>query len=220
MFSIKICGITNVTDALAAEEAGADAIGLNFYSRSLRVVDVGEAKVIADSISEHVTRVGVFVDQTPQQVNEIVLECGLDVVQLHGDQDNDFIADIDCEHVVRAIRWSGGEAMLSQQLTTVFTRVKAVLLDAQVGKQFGGTGTKIPWEETVDVNFLLPLILAGGLTPENVAEAITIVRPNGVDVAGGVESFPGKKDAEKIAAFVTAAKNAMATTSPKNTSLG
>ena len=110
--------------------------------------------------------------------------------------------------------------MMADQLSTMFCRVRTILLDSQVGKQFGGTGAAIPWSDTVDVTFALPLILAGGLNKDNVREAISTVRPNGVDVAGGVENFPGKKDPELMNQFVAEAKSAMAETTPKNRSLG
>ena len=219
MFQIKICGITSPNDARVAVEAGADAIGLNFYDKSPRHVTVAAAADIARSVPGDVTIVGVFVNATAERIAKITGEVGLDAVQLHGDEPPELIAELGEDfRIVRARRLSPrGLAEIAEDLNACAKRGSrrpdAVLLDANVTGQYGGTGSKLPWSNLTDYCRWLdptPMILAGGLRPENVAEAIGLVRPSGVDVASGVEDAPGVKSPEKMRLFIQAAREAFA----------
>lgn len=223
MFRIKICGITNSADAIAAVDAGADAIGLNFYSGSKRCVGFAEAKQIASTLSDRCLKVGVFVNQTAEQLNDIAETVGLDVAQLHGDQPPAYLLDVESHYPIVKVYRVGGAGFVRMKADLVmcekFGRVpEAVLVDADAPGEFGGTGKRLDWTSLADraelLNFdrAVPfrLLLAGGLTPENVAEAIRTVRPYGVDVASGVESAAGKKDPEKVKAFVAEARRGFA----------
>jgi len=205
---------------LAAVDAGADAIGLNFYEKSPRFVKPEMARKIAAEISSVATPVGLFVNHSAETIQSVCGEVGLHVVQLHGDEPPEFLGQLDHDRdydIVRARRVSEkGLKEISEDLQACSDLSgffpDAVLLDAESGGHYGGTGKTISWAGLADHHDQLgvPLILAGGLTPENVAEAIRIVRPHGVDVASGVESSPGVKDKEKMQAFVAAAKAAFA----------
>jgi phosphoribosylanthranilate isomerase len=223
MFRIKICGITNPEDACSAVDAGADAIGLNFYSGSKRCVGFLEAKNIASSVGKQCLRVGVFVNQTPEELNAIADSVSLDAVQLHGDQPPSYLLDIEKQYpIVRVYRVSdrGFIAMKTDlMLCAKFGREpEAVLIDAVAPGEYGGTGRRLDWSVLADRAELLNfdrsepvrLILSGGLTPENVAEAIRLVRPHGVDVASGVESSPGRKDPVRVHAFIAEARRGFA----------
>ncbi len=221
MFRIKICGIKTLTEARAAVDAGADAIGLNFYEKSPRYVSTDVTAGIAAGITEampgDVTVIGVFVNSPAERMNRIASSVGLHAFQLHGDEPPALLRELngDCL-VVRARRWSEqGLQDVADDLRACFElggrRADAVLLDAAVAGQFGGTGSTLPWATLKDYQQCLgetPLILAGGLNPENVFEAIDTVRPGGVDVASGVESSPGIKDHGKMRAFIEAARAA------------
>jgi phosphoribosylanthranilate isomerase len=219
VFRIKICGITKPEDALAAVEAGADAIGLNFYKKSARYIDPTKAKEIAQAISKTATPIGLFVNSTADEIKQICDIVGLHVIQLHGDEPPEFLGLINKDHdIIRARRVSGSvldkvEKDLQACSDLSDFTPDAVLLDAESPGQYGGTGESLVWEKLVDWPERLggtPMILAGGLTPENVAEAIRTVRPHGVDVASGVESSPGVKDREKMQKFTEQAKAAFA----------
>jgi phosphoribosylanthranilate isomerase len=228
MFSIKICGITNTNDALVAAEADADAVGLNFYEKSPRHVSVSQAREIVWSLGSRMRiRAGVFVNRSADSIQEIVTQVGLSAIQLHGDESPELVAQIAgtkcppdfCQpaRIIRARRMgTQGVAEITSDLDACCAagiRLDAVLLDAATPGRYGGTGTTVSWSGLADHRRWLqnvPLILAGGLTPENVAEAIRIVRPHGVDVASGVESSPGKKDHAKVRDFVVAAREAFA----------
>jgi phosphoribosylanthranilate isomerase len=214
VFRIKICGITTVEDALLAAEAGADAIGLNFYERSPRYVTAERAKEICAALPRGVAKVGVFVNSLPKGVVATAERLGLDAVQLHGDEGPDFLAALGQLPVIRAFRCKeatldGVRAFLN--LCEPAAHPVAILLDAHAPGGYGGTGQVLDWAAIRREQHKLgglPLILAGGLTPENIAEAIRIARPAAVDTASGVESAPGKKDSAKVRAFITAAKAA------------
>jgi phosphoribosylanthranilate isomerase len=236
MFRIKICGITNVDDATAAVEAGADAIGLNFYAKSVRHIDVAAARRITDALYDWagdrrdkpkwpdnlIYPVGVFVNHTADEVRQAFSEARLVVAQLHGDEPPSMVGELADVIVLRVQRWHGhGLAQVADDLAACREAASAagskmatpcgVLLDAAATGAYGGTGTALPWNEIASDREQLgdtPLILAGGLTPDNVAEAIRIVRPHAVDVASGVESAPGKKDPHKVRDFIQAAKAA------------
>jgi len=218
LFRIKICGITSVEDALAAVDAGTDAIGLNFYEKSCRYVKPEMAKEIAAEIMSDAIPVGLFVNHSAEEVKSICKKVGLQLVQLHGDEPPEFLGQINGGYdIVRARRISEkGLEEISEDLQACAelsgSCPDALLLDAAAPGQYGGTGKTISWSRIANHHdqIRIPLILAGGLTPENVAEAIRTVRPFGVDVASGVESSPGVKDHAKVQAFVAAAKSAFA----------
>lgn len=199
---VKICGITSVDDARAAVEAGADAIGLMFHEASPRNLSFTEATAISAALPPFVTRVGVFVNAEETFVREAIAFCHLDAVQFHGDESSEYCARFDT-NVIKAFRIRDAASLAN--LTSYETR--AWLLDSFVAGKAGGTGATFNWELAVQAKtHTTPIILAGGLTPENVAEAVAKVRPYAVDVSSGVESAPGKKDAQRIRAFIAAAK--------------
>ncbi|MCG8583785.1 MAG: phosphoribosylanthranilate isomerase [Pirellulales bacterium] len=217
MFRVKICGITNVEDARMAVDAGADAIGLNFYAKSRRYVEPQLAAEIAHSISQNTTVVGLFVNSSVDEINAIRDRVPIDVVQLHGDESPELLRELDSNRILRALRF-GTEGI--RPLVDYLKRCEqlnclpgAVLIDAYAEGAYGGTGQKLDWQrlarERRDLPDL-PLILAGGLSPDNVAEAIRVVGPHGVDVSSGVETESNsqqntRKNAAKVHAFVAAA---------------
>ena len=214
-FRIKICGIKQPEHAIVAHEAGADAIGLNFYERSLRSVTVELAQSITKSLSSEVARIGVFVNLEPEQINQIADTVKLDWVQLHGDETTDWVAKID-RPVIRAVRVDPksvldsktGESKSIQEW--IDAGVKKILLDARSPKGYGGTGETIDWASVGKLDLNVPMILAGGLNQWNVAEAIGLANPDAVDTASGVERFPAGKDPEMIREYVKAAAKAFA----------
>jgi phosphoribosylanthranilate isomerase len=216
VFRIKICGITTAANALLAAEAGADAIGLNFYDKSPRCVTAERAKEICDALPAGVAKVGVFVNSLPKGIIATVNRVGLTAVQLHGDEGPDFLAALGKLPVIKAFRCKestldGVKAFLD--LCGESSQPIAVLLDAHAPGTYGGTGQVLDWAALgKERNKLLglPLILAGGLTPQNVAQAISLARPDAVDTASGVESAPGIKDPGRVSAFLKAANAALA----------
>lgn len=201
---VKICGLTRVGDALAAAEAGADMVGLMFHEPSPRYVRLELAGEIARALPPQVLRVGVFVNAPPEFVAQAMTTCNLNLLQFHGDESPAYCAQFGLMTVKAfRIRDSRSLAQLGDYSTDAW------LLDAYTPGQRGGTGAQFNWSLAVDaVNMGRPVFLAGGLTPENVAEAVRRVRPFAVDVSSGVESAPGQKDVAKIRAFVAAAKGA------------
>jgi phosphoribosylanthranilate isomerase len=200
---VKICGITNVADARAAAEAGADMIGLNFYDGSPRHITLATAVEISRALPPVVLRVGVFVNPVEALVTRAIAECGLSLLQFHGDEPSDFCTQFGLM-CMKAIRVRDEDSL--QQLEHFHT--DAFLLDAHSQTGLGGTGEKFNWDLAIAAQkFGKPIFLAGGLTPENVADAVKKVRPFAVDVSSGVESAPGKKDAAKVRAFIAAAKS-------------
>ncbi len=217
-FRIKICGITNLDDARAAVEAGADAIGLNFFSKSRRFVDPQRAQQIAEQTPAGVRKVGIFVNFDAEQIVDTMERVGLDAVQLHGDEPPVLVARLPTQiRIIRAYRCGrDGLAPLARYLEECCELGRmpdATLIDADTGTDFGGSGQLADWaliQRQRELLAGLPLILAGGLTPDNVAAAIMAVTPDGVDVASGVEREPGRKDAELVLRFVDAARDAFA----------
>lgn len=203
---VKICGITRLEDARDAVAAGADALGFMFYAGSPRHVTVEAAEAICRGLPPFISKVGVFVDAELGRIHEVATRCRLDAVQLHGRESPEFCAR--CERpVIRAFRVRGEETIAGLEAY----RTSAWLLDSYVAGQAGGTGATFNWElAAVAVGLGRPVILAGGLTPENVAAAVCQVRPYAVDVSSGVETAPGRKDPASIRAFVSAAKAALA----------
>jgi len=217
---VKICGITNLQDAQLAVEAGADAIGFVFYRKSPRKVETETVRAIVEKISESVEKVGVFVDETPNQIHEMVSATGLTAVQLQRPSLVDSVMNgpespaelLGVGKVIPAI--SGESLKMGGVLISQDAREKmfALLFDSQANGVLGGTGTTFDWQGTRGmiqvISLKLPVIVAGGLTPTNVTQAIRLLKPFGVDVSSGVEAEPGKKDPEKIRAFVQAARSA------------
>jgi phosphoribosylanthranilate isomerase len=200
---VKICGITSVADGLVVAEAGADMIGLMFYEQSPRFITLAKAAEISRALPPFVMRVGVFVNATEETVMRAIADCGLSLLQFHGDEPSAFCTQFGLMSM-KAIRVK--DAASIEQLADY--RTDAFLLDAHSKSGLGGTGEKFNWDLAVTAQkFNKPIFLAGGLTPANVAEAVRLVRPFAVDVSSGVESAPGKKDPAKVAAFITAAKS-------------
>ena len=204
--TVKICGITSEADAIAAAEAGADAIGLMFYEGSPRHVILEQAKAISAALPQHVMRVGVFVNAEEAFVHQALTECMLNILQFHGDETPE-----ECSRypvmTLKAFRVQGEETLAELEAY----HSAGYLLDAYVKDALGGTGATFNWDLAVRAQkFGKPIFLAGGLTPENVAEAVRKVQPFGVDVSSGVEIEPGRKDAEQMRTFVAAAKGALA----------
>ena len=201
---VKICGITNVADALAAAGAGADMIGLMFYEGSPRHVTIATAAEISRALPPFVLRVGVFVNPEEALVTRAIADCNLSLLQFHGDETSEFCTQFGLMSV-KALRVRDAESLLSLENF----QTDAFLLDAHSKSGLGGTGEKFNWDLAVAAQkFGKPIFLAGGLTPENVADAVRQVRPFAVDVSSGVESAPGKKDTAKVRAFIAAAKAA------------
>ena len=214
MFRVKICGITNVVDALAVADAGADAIGLNCYAGSPRFCPIDEACAIARAVPRSMVKVGVFVNASADEIHAVAETIGLDLVQLHGDEPPELLRDVRPLAVMKAFRvakdFSQVEEFL-QQCHHLLCVPRMLLVDALRGDQYGGTGTTLDWQalHAARHSFAgVPLVLAGGLNPSNVGEAITTVHPWAVDVASGVEQSAGKKSAQRVRAFVQSAKEA------------
>ncbi len=199
---VKICGVTSARDALLAAQAGAAAVGINFFPGSPRCVSLETAEEIAASLPKGVCRVGVFVDAAREEVERLAAHLRLDAVQFHGAESPDFCRGW-AQRVIKAVRVRDRHSLAQMAAYPV----DFILADAYVEGQLGGTGERIPpsWLGAVASE---RLILAGGLTPENVAEAIRQVRPAAVDVASGVEGAPGKKDPERVRRFIANARNA------------
>ncbi len=219
MFRIKICGVKQVEDAIAIAEAGADALGINFYAGSPRCATEEEATAIAGASKDRLLLVGVFVNELPARIVQLAEIASLDIVQLHGDEPPEFLGDLPEDLlVIRAVRMGESGLIETQRYlgrcNTLGRLPDAVLVDAAAGSAYGGTGQKVDWVRLAEERPRLgglPLILAGGLGPKNVAEAIEVVRPEGVDTASGVERAPGEKDSRLVARFAAAAGEALRT---------
>ena len=202
MVRVKICGITSLADALTAVEAGADALGLNFWPGSVRRVEEPVAREIANALRDKTLLVGVFVDAPEAEIERLRSEVGLGCVQLHGDESPELLARF-LPHAYKAVR-------VRADVTAEVARFGGdhILLDAYVKGMPGGTGATFDWSLAADIARTRKLTLAGGLTPDNVAEAVRTVRPYCVDTASGVESAPGVKDPALVRAFIERAKSA------------
>lgn len=196
----KICGITRIEDALIAAEAGADAIGLVFYAKSPRAVSIQQARDIVAALPAFVTTVGLFVNASREELNDVLAGVALDLLQFHGDE-----SPAECESYqrpyIKALRVKPGDDIA--QLAAPYAKARGILLDTYVPGVPGGTGAAFDWS-LVPSGLLQPVILAGGLSAANVQAAIEQVRPYAVDVSGGVEAGKGIKDAAKIRAFMQA----------------
>jgi len=201
MVRVKICGITRVEDALHAVGAGADALGFVFYGRSPRYISPEHAKEIISVLPPFVQTVGLFVNAEAGFVNDIADRCGLDMIQLHGDEPPEF-CELVRHRVIKAFRVRDMKSLDSVR----DYRVAGILLDAYSPHAYGGTGLTFDWDFARSASVHGPIILAGGLTPDNVREAVNKVAPYAVDVSSGVESAPGKKDPQKVSDFIRRAK--------------
>lgn len=203
---VKICGLTRVSDARAAAEAGADLVGLMFYARSPRHVSLAQAAELARALPPPILRVGVFVNPSPEEVRAAIRAGGLTMLQFHGEEAPEFCAQFGLMTMKAfRVRDAASLSRLGRYATDAW------LLDAWSPAAPGGTGERFDWELATAARAQgRPIFLAGGLTPDNVAEAVRQVRPYGVDVSSGVESAPGVKDAARMRAFIAAAKAAAA----------
>lgn len=195
---VKICGITRLEDALAAARAGAHAIGLVFYAESPRYVTPARAGEIIRAIPPFITTVGLFVNANAAEVRSVLAEAPVDLLQFHGEETPEFCRQF-ARPFVKALRMGPGVDLL--QYARHYRDAKALLLDAFVEGLQGGSGVTFDWNR-IPRDLALPVILSGGLTAENVTEAVRRVHPHAVDVSSGVESAKGIKDASKIAAFM------------------
>jgi phosphoribosylanthranilate isomerase len=211
---VKICGMTNLEDALVAVEAGADAVGFVLYKKSPRYVNVSTVREIVDKLPKSLEKVGVFVGADPESIAAISDECQLTVAQVYSRApftlSDDFLKKLPCRVIPAiSIGTSGEDKIVGFRVSSdARDRVIAALLDSGNSERPGGTGEKSDWEMLPRLmnRISLKLVVAGGLTPQNVGEAIEILKPWGVDVASGVEASPGKKDPEKVRAFVRAVR--------------
>ncbi|MBN1852826.1 MAG: phosphoribosylanthranilate isomerase [Pirellulales bacterium] len=224
MFTIKICGITNIPDALIAAAAGADAIGLNFFPKSPRFISNDLAAGISSELSDRIARVGVFVNADVATIRTTARAAGLDWIQLHGDDRPERLTDLPA-----SMRLICGFRLQSHDLTPVADYMHAcqiagrmpdaILLDVFDPIRYGGTGRTLAWEKLRGSQLAVfgrPILLAGGLTPDNVADAVRCAGPmvTGVDTASGVESSPGIKDPAKVRSFIARARAALESSRP------
>jgi len=208
MVRVKICGITNIEDALAAIEAGANALGFVF-AESPRKIDSDTALSIIKSLPVHIAAVGVFADQEPSDILQIMEKADLHFAQIHGGVDESFAGALEGVQwgLIRALRIGSIEDIEQAAEDSLIAVCDAILLDSRVEGIVGGTGQTFNWELVIQARALgKPVILAGGLTPENVEEAVRQTRPYAVDVSTGVEASPGKKDHAKIKEFIQNAR--------------
>ena len=206
---VKICGVRTLEEAQAAADAGADALGFNFWAPSARYIEPQAARGVIAGITPTVCTVGVFVNEEANRIVDIASELGLSAVQLHGDESPEFcerLTSIKTFKTIKAIR-VGQKFDLS---VIESYRVNMVLLDSSNEGSYGGTGRSFDWRIAIEAKHLAPIILAGGLTVENVWDAITQVRPAAIDVCSGVEAEPGRKDMDKMRGFMAEAARANA----------
>jgi phosphoribosylanthranilate isomerase len=218
MVKVKICGITNWSDARGAIEAGADFLGFNFYRESSRYIAPAAARRIVQRMPAGVASVGVFVNEPEPEMLAIARRVGLDYLQLHGDETPEIVSRLRRSfRVIKAIRVR--DSFRVTQLEN-FTRASSILLDGFDGRLRGGTGKSFNWKLAKSAGRKRRIFLAGGLTPENAAEAVSAAQPFAIDVCSGVESRPGKKDAARIRALFAAVRPASRTTArPRSTKL-
>lgn len=219
MFRVKICGVTNVEDAVAAAAAGADAVGLNFYARSRRYLDPRRAEAVAAALPVGVVRVGLFVNAVPDFIRMLAAKLRLQAIQLHGDETVAQLAELADLPLIKAFPChQHAHAVITDYMAECRRQgvsLRMILLDAAVAGQYGGTGQTADWGTAAALaadRSLPPVVLAGGLSATNVRQAIELVRPAAVDTAGGVELAPGVKDRAAMEAFVAAAAAAMNST--------
>jgi len=216
-FRIKICGITNVEDALAVARADADAVGLNFYAKSPRCVRVEHARQIVEALPARIVKVGVFVNASCDEVCRTFDRVGLDLIQVHGDEPPEFLSNLGARPAMRAFRLLEGRLApileYLERCRELGCLPRMILIDSHRAGAYGGTGALADWTAAAGypaADWHPPLVLAGGLGPENVAQAICAVRPAGVDTASGVELEPGWKSEILVRQFVEAAREGFA----------
>jgi len=202
MVKVKICGITNLDDAMAAVNSGADALGFVFFKKSPRYISPSNAKKIIKKLPPFISSVGVFVNEKKETIEKIISQAGINIIQLHGDEPPS--ACNLSRPVIKAIRVKSIESL--DIVSKYKDKVSAFLLDAYTPEVFGGTGQIFNWDIAVEARELGSVILAGGLTPENIEKAVRYVHPYAVDVSSGVEAEKGKKDHKKIRLFIEKAK--------------
>jgi phosphoribosylanthranilate isomerase len=214
---VKICGMTNLEDALVAVEAGADAMGFVFYEKSPRCVSVETAREICAKLPEKIDKIGVFVNVAPERVSAITDQAGLTAVQFHGDEwksPREYSANRDAFFCLPVLEMVRDPSTTIRSLRDIggFPNLVGFLLDSGTAEKRGGTGRAFAWEESFglisSLKTLHRIVIGGGLTPFNVGRAVGYLEPWGVDVASGVEARPGKKDPEKVRAFVKAVRDA------------
>ena len=205
MTLVKICGITNLDDALAAVASGADALGFNFYKPSPRYIAPQNARAIVDQLPDVVLTVGVFVNEELESVRSIATQAGLKALQLHGDESPEYCRQLAADnYVIKTFTVAGS---FDPQLAKMY-EVQAIMLDTRDNNLRGGTGRVFDWSVAQQLRPLLPkLYLAGGLSPENVAEAVTTVRPYAVDACSSLELKPGIKSRERVSVFIEAVRS-------------
>jgi phosphoribosylanthranilate isomerase len=201
---VKVCGITSYEDAVMVLDQGVDALGFNFFPPSPRYLKPVDARSIIRRLPPFVTTVGLFVNiAEADQVSGIATAAGVQVLQLHGDETPDYCRRLEHWPLIKALRI--GKDEIPEDLHAY--SVQAFLLDSRDDALFGGTGRSFDWNLARDIQRIRPIILAGGLRPENVREAIRVVAPYGIDVCSGVESAPGKKDANRLRQFMNEVRN-------------
>jgi len=202
---VKICGLTNTEDAAVAVEAGADAVGFVFHKKSPRCADMAVVKAIVKELPPFVLPIGVFVNEDAKVVRDVMDSCGLALAQLHGDETAAYCEKLG-RPMLKALRLRDRHSFLALAEFQGRAGVRGFLVDAFSPDAYGGTGQVADWSLAAEAAAVTRILLAGGLTPENVAQAIEQVRPYGVDVSSGVEASPGRKDHAKVRAFVQAVR--------------
>jgi phosphoribosylanthranilate isomerase len=195
---VKICGVRTLEEALVAIDAGADALGFNFWPRSPRYITPQAAREISRSLSAFTSTIGVFVNEEPRIIKEIVVDVGLSAIQLHGDESPDYCAGLGFTRIIKAFR-------VAEDFNLQVIRdypISMALLDAGIKGSYGGTGKSFDWRVATEAMQIAPVILAGGINAGNVADAIRYVRPHAIDVCSGVEAEPGRKDLARLRAFM------------------
>jgi phosphoribosylanthranilate isomerase len=205
MVKVKICGITSAEDADAAIAAGADALGFVLYRKSPRFVEPTVARHIITGLPPFVLPVGVFVNEEAKVVRDLMDECGLALAQLHGDEPAAYCQNLG-RPALKALHLKDRDTFLALAEFQGRANVRGFVIDAFSDQAYGGTGQTVDWTLAAEAARSARILLAGGLTPANVAEAVRLVRPYGVDVSSGVEERPGKKDPAKVRAFIAAAR--------------
>ncbi|MFQ5900464.1 MAG: phosphoribosylanthranilate isomerase [Thermodesulfobacteriota bacterium] len=205
MINVKICGVTNIDDALMVCDAGADVVGFVFYDKSPRYLSPSLAAKIVKQLPPFLTTVGVFVDQKGVYIREVLEETGIDIIQLHGNETPGFCSGFG-KRVIKAFRVKDN----GQNIISEFSRYRtsAYLLDTYQEDIPGGTGMVFDWDKAIEAKGFGRVILSGGLNPDNIRDAVKMVKPYAVDVSSGVEVRPGKKDENKVRAFICRAKGA------------
>lgn len=204
MIQVKICGITNIENALSIAESGAAAVGFIFYPPSLRYIEPRKARVIIDKLPHDLIKVGVFVNEATEGIKRIYDYCSLDMIQFHGDESPDFCRQFPKGHIIKALELKTEEDIKR----TAAYYVAAILVDSHHAGLYGGTGKTSNWDMARQIS--QPLILSGGLKEENVLDALQKVHPAALDINSGVETAPGKKDPAKIARIMQIIKDGTA----------